>query len=322
LKKDPYSDQWNLGIQRLLNPSTSVTVDYVGSISRRLDLGGYYNTALTPGPGTPQARALYPYIAATNYDRGIGAGNYNALQLSLDKRYVNGFAYQVAYTWSKAIDFGGDGWFGVEGGTGGEVPQDPYHPSANGDRSVTSFDIPQVLTVNLLYQVPVGKGRGFSTGNSFADYVLGNWQVNGIFSARSGQPFTPCISTDIANTGNNPSRCYEHANLIGNSHLDKRTAAEWFNTAAYATPPIYTYGTAPRNSLRTAPYWNLDASLFRQFPIGGDRRIEFRAEAFNVFNNVVLGIPAHDLNQGKRFGTVTSTANSARQLQLAAKFIF
>jgi hypothetical protein len=66
----------------------------------------------------------------------------------------------------------------------------------------------------------------------------------------------------------------------------------------------------------------LDTSLFRQFPIGGERDIELRAEAFNVPNNVVFGIPAHDLNQGTQFGTVTSTANSSRQLQLAAKFIF
>jgi hypothetical protein len=321
-KKNPYSDQWNFGIEHMLSQSTSVTADYVGSASKRLDLGGYYNTALTPGPGTPQARAPYPYIAATNYDRGIGAGNYNALQISLDRRFVNGFAYQIAYTWSKAIDFGGDGWFGVEGGTGGEVPQDPYNPSSNGDRSVTSFDIPQVFTANVLYQVPVGRGTGFSTGSRFADYVLGNWQLNGIVSARSGQPFTPCISSDIANTGNNPSRCYEHAELIGDPNLSKRTATEWFNTAAYATPPAYTFGTASRNSLRTARYLDLDTSLFRQFPIGGERDIELRAEAFNVLNNVVFGIPAHDLNQGTQFGTVTSTANSSRQLQLAAKFIF
>jgi hypothetical protein len=320
--KNAYSDQWNLGVQRVLNSSTTVTADYVGSVSRRLDLGGFYNTAITPGPGNPESRALYTYIKATNYDRSVGSGTYNALQVSLDKRFVNGFSYQVAYTWSKAIDVGGDGWFGVEGGTGGEVAQDPYHISANGDRSVTSFDVPQILDVNLLYQVPVGKGRSFSTGNGVADYILGNWQVNGIFSAHSGQPFTPCISSDIANTGNNPARCYEHANLVGNPHLGKRTANEWFNTAAYDTPPGYTFGTAPRNSLRTAPYWNLDASVFRQFPIRGDRRFEFRAEAFNLFNNVVLGIPAHDLNQGTRFGIVTSTANSARQLQLAAKFIF
>src|SRR6185437_6296659 len=151
-----------------------------GSASKRLDLGGYYNTALTPGPGNPESRAQYTYIQATNYDRSVGSGNYNALQVSLNKRFVDGFAYQVAYTWSKAIDVGGDGWFGVEGGVGGEVPQDPYHPSANGDRSVTAFDVPQVLAVNLLYQVPVGRGRSFSTGNAVADYILGNWQVNGI----------------------------------------------------------------------------------------------------------------------------------------------
>ncbi|MGB8478373.1 MAG: carboxypeptidase regulatory-like domain-containing protein [Acidobacteriaceae bacterium] len=317
--KNPYSDQWNLGVQRVLNPSTSVTVDYVGSVSKRLDIGGYYNTALTPGPGDPQPRALYPYIAATHYDRSVGHSNYNALQVSLDKRFVNGFAYQVAYTWSKAMDVASDGWFGVEGSAGITVPQDPYHPSAYGSYSVAGFDLTNILAVSTIYQVPVGRGRSFSTGNRIADYILGNWQENNIFSAHSGQPFTPYISSDIANTGN---ANYEHANLVGDPHLAKRTAAEWFNTAAYAVPPGYTFGTAGRDSLRSAPYWDLDASLFRQFPIGGDRRLELRAEAFNLLNNVVLGLPANDLNAGAYFGTINSTANTARELQLAAKFIF
>lgn len=320
--KNPYSEQWNFGVQRVLNQSTSVTVDYVGSVSKRLDIGGYYNTALTPGPGDPKSRALYTYASATVYDRSIGEGNYNALQVSLDKRYVDGFAFQVAYTWSKAIDVAGDGWFGAEGGIGGEVPQDPYHPFDYGSRSVAGFDLTHILTINSLYQIPVGRGRKFSTGNGFADYVLGNWQLNNIFSARSGQPFTPYISSDIANTGNITSRGYEHANLIGNPHLAKRTAAEWFNTAAYVTPPGFTFGTTPRNSLRSAPYWNLDTSVFREFPMGSDRHLEIRAEAFNLLNNVVFGVPTDDLNTGTKFGTISSTANGSRQLQLAAKFIF
>jgi hypothetical protein len=98
--KNPYSMQWNFGVQRELNSSTTVNVNYVGSGSRRLNVGGYYNTALTPGPGDPQKRAPYPYIAPTFYDRSIGNGNYHALQIGVNKRYSNGLAYQVAYTYS------------------------------------------------------------------------------------------------------------------------------------------------------------------------------------------------------------------------------
>jgi hypothetical protein len=179
--------------------------------------------------------------------------------------------------------------------------------------------------VNLLYQVPVGKGKRLSTGNGVLDYILGNWQANNIFSAHSGIPFMPQISSDIANTGNysGAGNEYETADLVGNPNsIAHRGAAEWFNTAAYAVPPLYTYGTTPRNSLRGPGYWDLDGSLFRQFPIGENRRFEFRAEAFNLLNNVDLGQPVYDLNAGPAFGTIDTTANTARELQLGLKFIF
>ena len=324
--KNAYSEQWNFGFERQLNAATAVTANYVGSVTHRFNVGGYYNTALTPGPGDPESRALYPYIAPTFYDHSSsptgGPGqtaSYNAFQFSLDKRYTNGMAYQVAYTYSKSIDEGGDGFFGVEGG----VPTDPYHPNHFGSRSVASTDLTHVLSVNLLYLVPVGKGKRFSTQNGVLDYLLGNWQVNNIFTAQSGLAYTPFISSDIANTGNVGWAGYEHANLVGDPNkISHRTPSEWFNTAAYVAPPAFTYGTAARNSLRGAPFWDLDASLFRLFPVGETRHFEFRAEVFNLFNNVDFGIPGNDLNNPATFGTISSTANTARQIQLALKFIF
>jgi hypothetical protein len=315
-EKNPMSDQWNFGVERLLNESTTMTLNYVGSVGRRLIIGGYYNTALSPGPGDPQSRALYPYIAPTDYDHSVGSSNYNAFQFSLNKRYANGFAYQVAYTWSKSMDVGGDGWFGVEGA----VPQDPYNPSAFGGYAVAGTDLTNYLSVNTLNQSPIGKGKSFSTKSGVLDYLLGNWQLNNIFSAHSGLPFTPVISSDIANTGNGGT--YETLNVVGNPNLAHRTPAEWFNTAAYAVPPGFTYGTAGRDSLRSAGGWDLDSSLFRQFPVGEGRQFEFRAEAFNLLNHPVLGTPVSNLTSGSSFGTVDTTASVARQLQLALKFIF
>ena len=315
--KNAYSEQWTLGVERQLNASTTVGLNYVGSVSRRNDVGGYYNTALTPGPGDPQSRALYPYIAPTFYDRSVGSSSYHALQFELNKRYSNGLTYQVAYTWSKAMNVGGDGWFGVEG----SVPQDPDDPSAFGSRAVAGTDLRNVLSVNTLYEVPVGKGKRFSTGNRVFDYILGNWQVNNIFIARSGQVFTPDSSSDIANTGNGAT--YETLDLVPNpSRLLKRTAAEWFNTAAYRIPDLYTYGNVGRNSLRSAGYWDLDGSVFRQFPIREPLLFEFRAEGFNLLNNVVLGMPDSNINDGASFGAVTTTASNPRELQLGAKIIF
>jgi hypothetical protein len=315
--KNAYSEQWNAGVQRQLTPSTAVTVNYVGSVSHRVITGGYYNTALTPGPGDPQARALYPYIAPTFYDRSTGNSSYNAGQLQLDKRYSNGLSYSVGYTYSKSINSGGDGWFGAEGG----VPVDPYHPDLYGSRSVSGTDLTHVLTENTIYQVPVGKGQRWSTGNGVADYILGNWQLNNFFTARTGLPFTPIISSDVANTGNVGWAGYEHANLVGDPHKNV-PAGYGFNPAAYQRPADFTYGTAGRNSLRTQRFINMDASIFRQFPVWGERRFEFRVEAFNLFNHPVMATPNNDINNGKQFGQVTKTSSTERQLQLGGKFIF
>ena len=317
--KNAYSEQYNLGVARQLGQATTVTVNYVGSSSHRLDVGGYYNTAPTPGPGNPQLRSPYPYITPTFWDRSRGHGNYNSLQASVDRRFTSNFSYSVAYTWSKSINEGGDGFFGVEGG----VPQDPYNPGAFGSRSVSGNDLTNVLSVSTLYAVPLGKGKGHSTGNKMLDYVLGNWQLNNILLARSGLPFTVTVDGDIANTGNTSFLGYETANVIGNPNaITKRTAGEYFNTAAYAAPPQYTFGTSGRNSLRTEGYWDLDTSLFRQFPFGEKYRMEFRGEGFNLLNHPVLGYPNADFSNQQNFGTVTTTASTQRQLQLAVKFIF
>jgi hypothetical protein len=324
--KNPYSEQWNFGVQQLLSSSTTLTVNYVGSSTHRLDVGGIYNGALRPSATNTQTtdaygqtvgftNSLYPYIAPTYYDRSTGRGNYNGLQVSLDRRYNNGLLYGVAYTYSKSIDVGGDGYFGVEGG----VPQDAYDPGRY-DRSVSGLDLTHILSVNMLYDIPVGKGKSFSTGNGALDYILGNWQINNIFQSHSGIAFTPVISSDIANTGQALS--YEHLNIVGNKGLSNKSANEWFNTAAYASPTFGTFGDAGRNSIRGPSYWDLDTSLFRMFPVGEGRQFEFRAEAFNLLNNVDLGQPNNDLNSGPAFGTIDSTANTARQLQLAMKFLF
>jgi Carboxypeptidase regulatory-like domain len=323
--KNPYSMQWNFGVQRELNSSTTVDVNYVGSGSRRLNVGGYYNTALTPGPGDPQTRAPFPYIAPTFYDRSIGNGSYNALQIDVNKRYSNGLAYQVAYTYSKSIDEGSSGWFGVEG----QSLTDPYNVA--GSRGPSGFDLRHTLSVNMLYQIPVGHGMRFSTKNNVLDYVLGNWQLNNIFTARSGVPFNVYYgASDLANTGNVSWAQYERANLVGDPHSGSCPNGSpvgsvncIFNTSAFAVPAQFTFGNSGRDAFRSPSYWNLDTSIFRQFPFWGEgRRLEFRAEAFNVFNTVILGTPGNDISNLSSFGKANSTANSPRQLQLGAKIIF
>ncbi|MFN7920838.1 MAG: TonB-dependent receptor [Bryobacteraceae bacterium] len=310
--KNPYSMQWNFGIAKQLNNSTTVSVDYVGSGSRRLDVGGYYNVALTPGPGDPRLRQPYPYIHATYYDRSIGRGNYNSLQFHFSKRYSGGLAFQTSYTYSKSIDIGSSGWYGVEG----QSVQDPYH--YNNDRSVSGFDLTQVFSSNIVYELPFGKGKRFSTGSKGADYLVGGWQFNTIVVARSGVPYNITVPGDSANTGNTG---YLRANLVGDPNLSNPTPAAWFNKAAFAAPPIYTFGTLGRFRMRNSAFWNMDVSIFRAFPILEKRQLEFRAETFNLPNTSIMGTPNGNVLDAN-FGRVTGIQNQPRSMQLGLKLIF
>ena len=111
-------------------------MDYVGSGSHRTNIGGYYNTARTPGPGDPQTRAPYPYAIATLYDHGIGASSYNALQVSLDKRFTAGLWFQVAYTWSESFTADNESL-----NSEGLTVQDAYNPRAS--RGYAGTNVPQ-----------------------------------------------------------------------------------------------------------------------------------------------------------------------------------
>src|SRR5205807_8791467 len=102
--KNAYAYQFNFGIQRQLNSTTTVTGSYVRSLTHRANIGGMYNTALTPSPApNPQSRALFPYMIASFYDRSVGFADYHAFQMTLNKRFSSGLAYQVAYPFSKAL---------------------------------------------------------------------------------------------------------------------------------------------------------------------------------------------------------------------------
>ncbi len=214
--------------------------------------------------------------------------------------------------------------------------QDPYNPRAS--LSPAGFDLPHILTVNANYELPMGKGKRFSGGNHAVDYILGNWQVNGILTVRSGQRYSVTHNDgDRAGTGNAGWAGYEQTNLVGDpnkgSCLDPanptappvpvHTQSCWFNTSAFESPAPGTFGTLRPDGFQAQRYWNLDFSLFRGFPIFGEgRKLEFRAEAFNLFNTVIFGTPSGDISNSNGFGKVTATANGARVFQFGLRFMF
>jgi hypothetical protein len=321
LQQNPYSDQWTFGMEKQVGTNTTVTANYVGSTGRRLNVGGYYNVAMTPGPGdaaTVASRQPYPYIPPTYYDRDTGQSNYNAFQFSLDHKTSKGFCYIVSYTYSKTMSEGCDGWYGVEGCS----TVNPYNLQE--DRSVAGFDLTHIFSYSFVYQVPVGKGMRWSTGTRGLDYVVSNWQINGIVFLASGQPFFVGISGDIANTSNVTERADRLAGV--SPYANQGGAASggglyWLNTAAFTNPAPFTFGTEGRNDLRMDWSRNLDLSLFRSFPLTESKRLEFRAEAFNALNTPRFGQPDSTVGD-QYFGQVFQQANSPRQIQLALKFYF
>lgn len=313
--QNPYSLQWNFGVQHQIDSATVLTANYVGSGSRRLDIGGFYNVATSPGPGNFRDRAPFPYIRPTYYDRSWGRGSYNSLQVLLDRKVRNDFGYMVNYTYSKSIDIGCSGWYGVEGCS----IQNPY--KFNNDRSVSGFDLTHVLTMNFVYDLPVGKGKRFSMGSKVADYALGNWQVNGIIRLSSGQPYSLQISGDLANTGN--AGTYLRLNFLDNPKLANPTPDKWFDQSKVSAPAPFTFGNSGRNRMRSDGWENFDLSMFKIFPMPWEgKSFEIRVEGFNMFNHPVYGVANSNLSNAALFGRVTGVANQPRQLQLGAKFKF
>ncbi|MGH9451315.1 MAG: TonB-dependent receptor domain-containing protein [Terriglobia bacterium] len=315
LIQNPYAWQWNFGVQHALGQNTILTANYAGATDLRLDEGIYSNVAVTPGPGDAAvvaSRQPYPSITPTYYDRSVGKGYYDAFQFSLNRKTSKGLAFLVSYTYSKMIDFGSDGWFGVEGTS----IQDPYNLKM--DKSVAGFDLTHILSTSWTYELPFGKGERFTSGSHVIDDIIGPWQINGILSMQSGAPYFVGSNSGIPNTGN----VSERADFTGAPVTpSSQSIAEWINPAAFANPAPFTFGNEGRNVLRQDWYRNVDLSLFRDFPITESKKLEFRMETFNTGNWVVWGQPNTSIGD-PNFGVITSTGNSPRVVQFALKFYF
>ena len=355
--QNPYSYQWNFGVQQALSQSTTLTVNYVGSTDHRLDVGVQGNQALFPGPGpvpnglqgisagdntaavAAEGRWLFPYLATNHYDRSVGKGYYQGLQISLNKRAGHGLSYLVAYTWSKTISIGADEWFGVN-----TAVQDAYH--LNNDKALSGLDLPQIFTASFVYELPFGAGQRWQSGNKGIDAVVGGWQLNGISNFTSGQLFNVTANNSTPNVGT--TGITERVNLCGKPGLSNQTPAQWFNNAvavdakgvpipgtcasggAFAAPLAFTFGNFGRNVLRGDGRANFDMSIFRTFRLSETKRLEFRAETFNFTNSPIWGNPGGSItsfstNPAKNtFGVVNGTAAgyNPRQIQFALKLYF
>ena len=297
-----YDQHWSFGFQRELPKNSALELNYVGNRGVNLYGADPINDPLA-GPGAIQARRPYPIFGAITYNAQDNSTIYHALQAKLEKRVSAGLWYLVSYTWSKSLTVADT-------------------PAVGGDyayeRAISSFDIPQNLTASVGYELPMGKGKPFlSSGNKFANGVLGGWQLQGIMVLRTGRPFTPTISRDVANTGIGGQR----PNRIGSGQLSNPPIAQRFDKTAFTVPAAYTWGNSGADILREDRFKDLDLSLFKQFLVNERTRLQFRAEAFNLTNSPSFAAPGTNIDSASG-GVVTSTISTPRNIQFGLKLIF
>ena len=180
-------------------------------------------------------------------------------------------------------------------------------------------NIPQILTIALGYKLPFGRGQHFmNKANPFANAVLGGWQYESINNFRSGVPWTPTVSTDVANIGVTP----QHPNIVtAGACRGTGSLTHAFNQVDFATPAAFTYGNGGVDVCRTPNHQEIDMSLSKDFNVTEGTKFQFRFEAFNVPNLTDFSGPSTNTDVST-YGLISGISNTPRQLQFALKYVF
>ncbi|WP_051670085.1 carboxypeptidase-like regulatory domain-containing protein [Bryobacter aggregatus] len=331
--RDSYIQQWNLNIQKKVFANIVIDAGYVGSKGTRLlvTFGDMNRPIEVVDPRTPGLASLNSrrpdqlFQRAVTGDKSIGNSIYHALQVKAERRLAKGATFLAAYTWSHAIsgpsDIGGQ----VGGGNFIGAPQDIFN--LRNDRSTSGFDLRHRFVNTILYELPF-----FKNSKGIARSLLGGWNLSTIMTFQGGYPAPVSANIDTTGTGIN-SRPDQVAGQNGNLAGGDRTWAKWINTNAFlAADPVRNptaygrFGTSPRtDAVRLPGITNFDFSVNKQFRLGETRRLEFRTEIFNLFNNYNPDPGTLDLNvRSATFGSIGGGVQgiTTRVIQLGAKLYF
>ncbi len=317
---NPMVQKWNIAIQQELGHDMVLEVGYQGNHSSHQlfqpDDNPCPNLATLNTSINCNSLRMYPDIGSISGTSSFGYGNYNAMTAKLEKRLSKGLQFISSYTWGHALANTGTTL------SGSNNFQTKSNVDYNLDYSSAAWDIRQNFTTGFNYDIPFGRGRQFGSNiNRGVDMLLGGWQVNGILTLHTGQPYTVsangCVGVwagcfpDLV-AGTNPNA----------APAGGRTPTEWFNTTNFTAPATLTEGNLGDNTNSGPPLRNLDASFFKDLPLTERYRFQFRAEIFNIANTPQFNFPNSTFGS-PTFGQVTSTlAGTERHVQFALKFLF
>jgi len=307
-----YSQTWSGGLQLQLRPTTMAEVFYMGTWTVGADNATVRNVP-EPGPGPIQPRRPIPQLSRINAIRFDGKSIYHAVTMRVERRLADRFAYNVSYTLSQSKDDASS-----PGATESEanVPQNVRNVfGPGGEWARSSFDHTHQFIASGVYHLPF-----FSNGSGLMRALLGDWRANAIAVIQSGAPFTVNLGVDRANIGAGPA---QRPDQLRDPNLPRgqRTPERWFDTSAFALPALFTFGTAPRNSVIGPGYANVDFSLAKTWALSATgSQIEFRWEIFNLFNRANFDLP-NRIFGNPNFGRIFSAKNP-REMQFGLRVTF
>jgi hypothetical protein len=329
-----YIQQWNTQVEKTLGSNTALEVGYLGARGFHLQRSHLINNA-PPGPGplgprrpfhtlsfvpntvlTPSSTdaviqsQTFP-VSTINLLEDTAQSWYDAGYVNVRRKYSHGLSFLANYTFAKNLTNAPDF----------RSPMDESAiPQNNSDLAAEKgpgCDIRHRLALSAVYSIPAYQRA------TWTKLVTQNWQFSTVYQVQSGMPLTISVFGDTANAGTvlgeNPIR----ANYTGKPIFGPgtRTSNKWFNPAAFATPPAFTFGDVGRNSVYGPPLQTLDIAVVRSFRLTERASFQFRGEAFNVLNMVNLGTPNRFVNT-PQFGTITMAMTPGRELQMSARVSF
>ena len=303
-----YIESYNFTIQRDLNHGFNLQVGYVGNISIRQFAHVNIN-ASTPNGGnaTEPLNILWGNISTITMITPFNSSRYNSLQTTGIKRFRGGNSVRLSYTFGQAIDYGDNSDSSLSWN---------WVPMLGRNKALAGYDRTHNLKIYGVYELPFGRGKRWLT-HGFLNNLAGGWQINGIMGKVSGTPFTVASSATALNSPGNA----QTANQILSRVEILGGLTPYFDTKAFAAPVgAGVFGNTGRDILRGPGYFNLDASVFRNFRITERFKLQFRTEAFGATNTPHFSNPAATVTSGG-FGNITASSGQ-RQLRFAMKLTY